>query len=104
MASFRSTPRANMAREASYERAGESHIGTLIDLSESGAKMISSEKSAIKVGDVVEIHWAPLPGLKPFHIQGKCVWKNQGQAGLRFVEIEPRLRYVLRSLIKFHLG
>lgn len=108
MASFRSTPRAAMAQETAIAPvgapAGESHIGTIVDISESGAKIIPSEKSKISVGDMIDIHWAPLPGLQPFHIQGKCVWRSSDQAGLSFTKIEERTRYVLRALVKFHLG
>jgi len=96
VAAFRNNPRA--AVHQGFD------LGAIVDLSETGAKILLNEGSAMRLGDVVEILWSPLSGLKPFVIQAKCVWQRQGQAGVTFVELEARARYVLRSLVKFHLG
>jgi hypothetical protein len=109
-AALRKNPRATVQQSspALLVNGKERLPVTLVDLSQSGAKIQADQDGQLtrnlKEGDWVSAEWTPVIGIEPMTLQGKCAWKTQSQFGIRFDKLDKKTICVLRSLVRFHLS
>jgi hypothetical protein len=98
----RNLPRAKLHAQVVVEghQGANSSQALLIDVSESGAKVIGQRLA--KKSDDVLIQWPVIPGSHPLAIKGKVVWAQASSIGIQFVGLSPKALSVLRALVRIH--
>lgn len=75
----------------------------LVDISEKGVRLRGLPKDLpLKAQDRVRLEWHPLATLKPEILEARCRWVANGEAGLSLKEPSKRLKYFIRSLVRYH--
>ncbi len=96
---LRRTPRAPLHQPV---RIGSTPV-LLMDISESGLRLKGLPRSLrLSARDTIEVMWNPLPGLKEEILHARVRWTRGDEAGLTLRQADPRVRCLLRALVRYH--